>query len=90
MAVGLYGSTQWQGVRETNLQAWRLTMCLVMPSFSLLPQQLDKARCGILIGSAFGGMQTFATAVEALETQSEYGWVHRVSSGCDQVGQSMP
>lgn len=35
-------------------------------------QQLDKARCGILIGSAFGGMQTFATAVEALETQSEF------------------
>lgn len=34
-------------------------------------QQLDKARCGILIGSAFGGMSTFATAVEALETQSE-------------------
>ena len=27
-------------------------------------------RCGILIGSAFGGMNTFATAVEALETQS--------------------
>jgi hypothetical protein len=37
----------------------------------LFLQQLDKARCGILIGSAFGGMQTFATAVEALETQSE-------------------
>lgn len=35
-------------------------------------KQLDKARCGILIGSAFGGMQTFATAVEALETQGEY------------------
>lgn len=33
-------------------------------------KQLNKARCGILIGSAFGGMQTFATAVEALETQS--------------------
>jgi recombinational DNA repair ATPase RecF len=34
-------------------------------------QELDKTRCGILIGSAFGGMQTFATAVEALELQSE-------------------
>ncbi|WIA38565.1 hypothetical protein OEZ86_001879 [Tetradesmus obliquus] len=33
-------------------------------------KELDKARCGILIGSAFGGMQTFATAVEALELQS--------------------
>ncbi|KIY95883.1 3-oxoacyl-[acyl-carrier-protein (ACP)]synthase III [Monoraphidium neglectum] len=31
---------------------------------------LNRARCGILIGSAFGGMSTFATAVEALETQS--------------------
>ena len=30
---------------------------------------LDRSRCGILIGSAFGGMSTFATAVEALETQ---------------------
>jgi 3-oxoacyl-[acyl-carrier-protein] synthase II len=30
---------------------------------------VDKLRCGILVGSAFGGMQTFATAVEALETQ---------------------
>jgi len=38
---------------------------------SLAQQQLNKARCGILIGSAFGGMQTFATAVEALETQSK-------------------
>lgn len=34
-------------------------------------QELDKARCGILIGSAFGGMTSFATAVEALETSSE-------------------
>lgn len=33
-------------------------------------QELNKARCGILIGSAFGGMNAFATAVEALETQS--------------------
>lgn len=33
-------------------------------------KELNKARCGILIGSAFGGMQTFATAVEALELQS--------------------
>ncbi len=32
---------------------------------------LDKMRAGILVGSAFGGMQTFATAVEALETQGE-------------------
>jgi 3-oxoacyl-[acyl-carrier-protein] synthase II len=31
--------------------------------------ELNRARCGILIGSAFGGMSTFATAVEALETQ---------------------
>jgi hypothetical protein len=40
---------------------------------ALCLQELDKARCGILIGSAFGGMQTFATAVEALELQSERG-----------------
>jgi len=33
-------------------------------------KELNKARCGILIGSAFGGMNAFATAVEALETQS--------------------
>eukprot|EP00775_Hariotina_reticulata_P013137 gene13137-13267_t len=33
-------------------------------------KELNKARCGILIGSAFGGMTSFATAVEALETQS--------------------
>lgn len=34
---------------------------------------LDKMRAGILVGSAFGGMQTFATAVEALETQGGGG-----------------
>jgi hypothetical protein len=39
--------------------------------FACCSQQLNKARCGILIGSAFGGMQTFATAVEALEAQGE-------------------
>ncbi|GBF95373.1 hypothetical protein Rsub_07801 [Raphidocelis subcapitata] len=31
--------------------------------------ELNPARCGILIGSAFGGMSTFATAVEVLETK---------------------
>lgn len=31
--------------------------------------QLDKARCGILIGSAMGGMNTFSTAIEALHKQ---------------------
>jgi len=30
-------------------------------------KQLDKARCGILIGSAMGGMTSFSNAVEALE-----------------------
>ncbi len=30
---------------------------------------LDKARCGILIGSAMGGMNTFSTAIEALHKQ---------------------
>jgi len=38
---------------------------------------LDRARCGILIGSAFGGMSTFATAVEVLETQGGCGWLRR-------------
>ena len=28
--------------------------------------QLDPARCGILIGTAMGGMHTFSTAVEDL------------------------
>ncbi|KAI8472165.1 MAG: 3-ketoacyl-ACP-synthase [Monoraphidium minutum] len=32
-------------------------------------EELNRARCGILIGSAFGGMSTFATAVEAMATQ---------------------
>lgn len=32
-------------------------------------QGLDVSRCGILIGSAMGGMTSFSTAVEALETQ---------------------
>ena len=27
---------------------------------------LDRAKCGILIGTAMGGMQTFSTAVEDL------------------------
>ncbi len=35
---------------------------------------LDRMRAGILIGSAFGGMQTFATAVEVLETQGGCWW----------------
>lgn len=34
-------------------------------------KDLDPARCGILIGSAFGGMQSFASAIEALEYQSK-------------------
>jgi len=36
-----------------------------------LGRDLDLARCGTVVGSAFGGMSTFATAVEVLETQSE-------------------
>ena len=31
---------------------------------------VDKLRAGVLIGSAFGGFETFATAVEALSTQA--------------------
>ncbi|KAI3425760.1 hypothetical protein D9Q98_007735 [Chlorella vulgaris] len=31
-------------------------------------QDLDRQRCGILIGTAMGGMQTFANAVESLQT----------------------
>eukprot|EP00983_Pelagomonas_calceolata_P090064 1157375-Pelagomonas_calceolata.AAC.11 len=31
-------------------------------------KDLDKARCGILIGSAMGGMTSFSNAVEALFT----------------------
>ncbi len=34
-------------------------------------KEIDLMRCGTVVGSAFGGMSTFATAVEALETQSE-------------------
>eukprot|EP00879_Flechtneria_rotunda_P028091 GHRR01030169.1.p1 GENE.GHRR01030169.1~~GHRR01030169.1.p1 ORF type:complete len:211 (+),score=59.76 GHRR01030169.1:254-886(+) len=43
-------------------------------------KDLDKARCGILIGSAFGGMQCFTTAVEALETQSKWSLLGAVSA----------
>ncbi|PSC74659.1 3-oxoacyl-[acyl-carrier] synthase chloroplastic isoform B [Micractinium conductrix] len=31
-------------------------------------KDLDRQRCGVLVGTAMGGMQTFATAVEALQT----------------------
>lgn len=31
-------------------------------------QELDRSKCGILIGTAMGGLQTFSTAVEALTT----------------------
>lgn len=31
-------------------------------------KDLDRSKCGILIGTAMGGMATFSTAVEALET----------------------
>lgn len=31
-------------------------------------KELDRQRCGILIGTAMGGMDTFARAVEALHT----------------------
>lgn len=32
-------------------------------------QKLEKLKCGILIGTAMGGMQTFATAVEDLASK---------------------
>ena len=32
-------------------------------------EKLDRMRCGILLGSAMGGMKTFATAIETLHTQ---------------------
>jgi uncharacterized transporter YbjL len=48
-------------------------MLLLAAWYVSFTQELNKARCGILIGSAFGGMTSFATAVEALETQSEQG-----------------
>lgn len=35
-------------------------------------KDLDRQKCGILIGSAMGGMKTFETACEALETQSKF------------------
>lgn len=31
-------------------------------------KELDRSKCGILVGTAMGGMNTFAVAVEALET----------------------
>lgn len=31
--------------------------------------QMDKARAGVLVGSAMGGMQTFSTAIETLHKQ---------------------
>ena len=34
-------------------------------------KDLDMGRCGILIGSAMGGMTSFANAVEALVTAGE-------------------
>jgi 3-oxoacyl-[acyl-carrier-protein] synthase II len=38
-------------------------------------KELDLMRCGTVVGSAFGGMSTFATAVEVLETQSEFSLI---------------
>ena len=36
-------------------------------------KELDRQRCGILIGTAMGGMDTFARAVEALHTSGAPG-----------------
>lgn len=44
------------------------------------PQDLDRMRCGTLIGTAMGGMTSFANAVEALELQS--GCCERVIVCC--------
>ena len=33
---------------------------------------LDRAKCGILIGTAMGGMQTFSTAVEDLTLKGSH------------------
>lgn len=34
-------------------------------------KQLDATRCGILVGTAFGGLNSFSNAVEALEKSGE-------------------
>lgn len=39
-------------------------------------KDLDRSRCGILIGSAMGGMTSFSNAVEALTTSGEHHGVH--------------
>ncbi len=36
-------------------------------------EALDRMRCGILIGSALGGMKTFSTAIETLHVQARRG-----------------
>lgn len=58
-------------IRTNCCCSWLCAQLFTGNCVNILMQDLNKARCGILIGSAFGGMQTFATAVEALELQSE-------------------
>ena len=36
-------------------------------------QRLDRAKCGILIGTAMGGMSTFSSAVEDLTVKVRHG-----------------
>ena len=40
-------------------------------------ETLDRMRCGILVGTAMGGMHTFATAIEAMHTQASGLLAHR-------------
>jgi hypothetical protein len=40
-----------------------------LPIDKTVEEVVDPARCGILVGTAMGGMNTFAVAVEALVTQ---------------------
>lgn len=56
-------STLLQALDDANIQ-WREKDAL----------SIDPARCGILIGTAMGGMQTFATACEDLH--------FKVGTGC--------
>ena len=44
-------------------------------------KDMNKTRCGILIGSAMGGLQTFAQAVEDLDVKVSCQGVQRPSAG---------
>ncbi|GAQ87715.1 3-ketoacyl-ACP synthase [Klebsormidium nitens] len=52
-------------------------------------ESLDKARCGILIGSAMGGMQIFTDAIEALNTNFKRMNPFCIPFVCSNMGSAM-